>query len=287
MPRRGSRSNFQQDANSEEKTKMRNLSYAKPTRKPPLTHFLSIPLGHNAALCERLSTLTSDLLNASPSIPGLDPTIVVPGIRLHLTLGVMCLSDDMRNEPETSSVAQDAQNATLQNAITLLECIRPRLMSLMENKPRRVSFQRLDIMSPNRGDLEKAHIMWIGPDVESEEGKRLQDFCELIHKEFFQAGLVVDEQRPLKLHCTVLNTKYRKPYRQKGTPFSFSAVLSSAAVSKLSYPGGSEGTVVPATKGPLAVEFGSWPVEEIQICAMQGKGPDGQYIRVGGISLTS
>jgi len=44
----------------------------------------------------------------------------------------------------------------------------------------------------------------------TDESNRLQNFCESLRKTFVDDGFIVDENRPLKLHATVLNTVYSK-----------------------------------------------------------------------------
>lgn len=36
---------------------------------------------------------------------------------------------------------------------------------------------------------------------------------------------------------------------------------------------------------PINVNLGTWDIDEIQICEMGSHGPEGEYVRVGGISL--
>jgi len=86
---------------------------------------------------------------------------------------------------------------------------------------------------------------------------------------FRDAGFIADEHRPLKLHCTLLNTTYRRPppgqRRAAGRiPFSFAAF--------------------PPTSGDGS-NLGTWTVGELQICEMGSWTPDGAYVRVAGCDL--
>ena len=38
----------------------------------------------------------------------------------------------------------------------------------------RIGLRNADIMSPERGDLEKAHVMWVGPPRDGEDAQRLK-----------------------------------------------------------------------------------------------------------------
>jgi len=93
-------------------------------------------------------------------------------------------------------------------------------------------------MRPPRGGAQNTHIMYVGPDpdADGEDSRKLRAVCELINTSFIQAGLVEDERRPLKLHCTLLNTVYRKPRARDGrrVPFDCDAILASDAFTQIS-----------------------------------------------------
>ncbi|KZV67917.1 hypothetical protein PENSPDRAFT_653651 [Peniophora sp. CONT] len=281
--------------------------------KPPLTHFISLPIGHHASLRTRISAFTSALVAAEPTITGLDPSIVISPRRLHLTLGVMSL-----NQPSApSQSSQEQQTAqperTLARATELLRTLRPKVLEMLDGKPLNIGLERMDIMPPERGDAERAHVLWVGPDLGSEDGKRLKAVCKMIQKTFMDAGLVVDERRELKIHCTVINTTYRKPRGHGRVPFSYKGIRSSKALSSivatqttqdapdaqveavtqlidtaLQLEGSGEqsiqGTGEQNSRSrreklkPLNVSLGSWTVGEIQICKMGSYGSEGEYV---------
>lgn len=90
----------------------------------------------------------------------------------------------------------------------------------------------------------------------------------------------------LQLHCTVLNTIYRKPRSKERIPFSFSAIkAASEALEGIG--GGMNASVGGAmtTLEPLSVNCGEWELDEIQICEMGSWGAEGEYVRVGGCML--
>ncbi|KAI0262406.1 kinase A anchor protein [Gloeopeniophorella convolvens] len=223
--------------------------------KPRLTHFLALPIGHHADLRQTVTALTSSWLAHEPPIDGLDPSIVINPRRLHLTLGVMSLA---------AGTSRD-----LAGARALLDSLRPRILELLAHTPLLVRLDKLATMQP---DPTCAHVLYAAPDVRSSEGRRLRAVAEFVHGAFKQAGFLVDERRPLKLHCTILNTTYRRPppgqRRATGRmPFSYAAFPPPA-------PGGTEG-------------LGVWSVDELQICEMGSWAPDGAYVRVAGCNLRS
>jgi len=156
-------------------------------------------------------------------------------------------------------------------------------------------------MKPDRGDLDQAHVMWLGPLLEGDDDdRRLREVCALVNKEFVDAGLLVDERRPLKLHCTIINTTHRKPPSKthRRQPFSYSSILGSTALQGIistDVPLSDVRTATTATTSviesadqpcrPASVDFGVWEVDEIQICQMGSHGPEGEYVSCGGMII--
>jgi len=282
-----------------------NTRARNTTSKPPLTHFICLPIGHRAELREKLNTFTTALLASEPPIAGLDPSIVIPARRLHLTLGVMSLADRSPSSSATplGTAPQQSVERTLERAAALLQTLRPHVLAMLRGEdgsaePLRLSLQQIDALQFERGrdpsDV-RAHVLFAGPDLRSESAQRLKRVCDEIHRTFKDAGLLVDERRELKLHCTVLNTTYRKP-RANGprVPFSYSTVCSSAAVASLAAQNAAalqpsatpasaprpprRGEPNNASHRPVSVSLGTWNIDEIQICRMGSWGSQGEYV---------
>lgn len=210
-----------------------------------------------------------------PAIPGLDRSVIIPARRLHLTLGVMSLD-------------AEPTSRTLDGALALLHQVRPQVMQLLNGQKLRVAFRSMDIMKPERGDLERAHVMWVGPSPEDNCARLLKSVAEFIQRTFQDAGYVLGN-RPLKLHCTVLNTIYRKPRGKIRQPFSYASVLNSSALRSIAIERSETANVVEPqapTRGPMRVNLGEWDVEDIQICEMGSWGPEGEYVCIGRCGLT-
>ena len=113
-----------------------------------------------------------------------------------------------------------------------------------------------------------------------------------------------------QLHCTLLNTIYRKPRTKERTYFSYASVLTSDALRSIALEpdsltappatgepeGTDEGAADQAHKGkakergprrrnPVRVDLGTWDIDEVQICEMGSHGPEGEYVCVGKIAL--
>ncbi|KAG1739383.1 kinase A anchor protein [Suillus paluster] len=232
------------------------------------THFISLPIGHHVHLQESVKSFTDGLLNSKPALPGVDRGIVIAPRRLHLTLGVMTLEDT----PVSSG-------NTLANAQALLWSLRSRVMELLDGHSLCIPLTEMNIMKPDRGDAENAHVLWLGPSMDTKDAQRLKTVSEFVNKAFRDAGFIQD-RRPLKLHCTILNTSHRKPRRQ---PFSYNAVLASPVMCEvIRTPLGAHDF-----RNPVKVEFGTWSVDEIQICKMGSYGPEGEYVSCGCCSVVS
>ncbi|PIL34754.1 hypothetical protein GSI_02541 [Ganoderma sinense ZZ0214-1] len=253
--------------------------------RPRLTHFICIPIGHNEALRDTVSEFTNALLDAKPSIPGLDASIVVPARRLHFTLGVMSL--DLEETSAQGTAAAGKVPRTLDAAKELLREVKPKIMELLGEETFRVPLNSLDIMKPEGGDRARAHVMWVGP-TEGEGLKKLEEVGKLVQSMFKAAGLLVDEDRPLKTHCTVLNTVYRKPALKWRFPFSYQSILASDALKAILVQNDTADSdkVERGRRAPIRVDLGECPVDEIQICEMGSWGAEGEYVAVARESLT-
>ncbi|KAL6300641.1 hypothetical protein BKA93DRAFT_740086, partial [Sparassis latifolia] len=251
--------------------------------------------GHHRDLRDRMSAFTDALLAASPAIPGLDESIVIPARRLHFTLGVMALTDGASEPIDSSPSPSPSTPRTLRTAAVLLEEIRPALLEMLDGARLRVALKSMDIVKPERQDLERAHVMWVRPSPRNEDFERLRKLSNFVHEKFKTAGLVVDDGCPLKvritscsvkLHCTVLNTVYCKPRTRVRTPFSYSFILTSEALQAVSVTPETAMVMAQAVSqspspGLRSVDFGEWVMEEVQICEMGSWGAEDEYVCVG------
>ncbi len=231
----------------------------KPNPRTPVTHFLCLPLitptsrpclskslqeFKITALCPlattaptptpnsaRLAHATTDGSNAR-----IDERAIRPLGTLHLTIGVMSLQTQERVDevgemlqgldlgamlngdcgPEslgTSTTANDRTDTKRTGSsansnfaeITARESVAP--------PPLVVSLRGLKSMQ----EPEKTSVLYIEP---WDSTNRLEGFCGRLKEVFGSAGLMVEDERALKLHVTVVNTVYanRGPRRRKKTP---------------------------------------------------------------------
>ena len=154
------------------------------------THFLSLQLAHGR-LTRSLAAFRADI--TSPSTFNIPDDAVRPPGTLHLTLGVMSLTE------ETMPAAQDILKSMRPRHI--LHRLRPKSDGLF------VTLKGLDAMKP----ASKTSVLY-APPVDADGV--LYSFCEALRRPFRDAGLIKDDGRPLLLHATVVNTIYVKGRRR-------------------------------------------------------------------------
>ncbi|KAI1132145.1 kinase A anchor protein [Nemania abortiva] len=184
--------------------------------RPTPTHFLCIPLV-TAKSRQQLSTSLSSFRADVTSLEsfGVPDEAIRPVGTLHLTLGVMSFP----------------KNEGLEQAVALLKTIIPRQIladvtaSTLPDKqgtakaagelpgslssPLSVTLKSLHTMQ----SAAKASVLY-APPVDTDGV--LTRFCEKLRSAFQEAGLMMEDTRPLLLHATILNTIYVKGRRNSG-----------------------------------------------------------------------
>ncbi|KAI0974950.1 kinase A anchor protein [Xylaria arbuscula] len=176
--------------------------------RPSPTHFLCIPLvtaTSRQQLSSSLSSFRADVTSLeSFAVP--DQAIRPLGT-LHLTLGVMSFP----------------KNEGLEKAVALLKTLIPRqiLADIAEPSPNQEAGKEEQdgpLPSPLSVTLKGLRSMQSGAKVSvlyapPADSSVLTKFCEKLRSAFQEAGLMMEDGRPLLLHATILNTIY-----VKGTP---------------------------------------------------------------------
>ncbi|KAF7189820.1 hypothetical protein HII31_08927 [Pseudocercospora fuligena] len=211
-----------------------NKKSAAP-KKPPLTHFLCLPIITSASRPEIEASLNAfkDNVTASgasqPPADGAEedtistsihPKAIRPVGTLHFTLGVMSLDDtklaaavkyltdlDLKSMldgaslesvsgPETESKVSD-EDATEDSSSAVRD----------GDGPLRLDVQGLESMHPP----QKTSILYAAP---TDHTGRLYPFCLALQKAFNEKEFLVSDDRKLKLHATIVNTIYAKGRRK-------------------------------------------------------------------------
>ncbi|PTB61816.1 hypothetical protein BBK36DRAFT_1130967 [Trichoderma citrinoviride] len=155
------------------------------------THFLCIPLA-GAQLATALAAFRADVTSAMSF--GLPDDAVRPLGTLHLTLGVMALK---RDGTRLAKAANTSPSALALSGGSNVGSESPRSDGLT------LTMRGLHSIQPPA----KAAVLYASP---SEPEGILYDFCKRLQRPFQEAGLMIDENRPLLLHATIINTIYVK-----------------------------------------------------------------------------
>ncbi|KAF2884275.1 hypothetical protein ILUMI_21896 [Ignelater luminosus] len=154
--------------------------------------FISIPV-HSEEVQRNFEQFKSEILSGDP-IQGVDGTIFQSSLKLHLTVVVFALMDNLEKS----------------EAITTLNDCKTEFISplLAETGPLKIKVSGIDCMNDN---LEKVNVLYANAKVDHESGEDiLQKLVNGISDYFYERGLVRQYQDNVKLHVTLINTKYRK-----------------------------------------------------------------------------
>lgn len=211
-----------------------------PQKKAPLTHFVCLPLvtpkskpqleASIAAFRDAVTSTTADGPDEiSKEAKGLDGTVqpmvhpkaIRPVGALHCTLGVMSLNADdlaaavnlldglniqalLGATPSSEASGQEPQEATSASdgPASLERSISPPPVERF-HAALKVNLKGLESMHAP----QNTSILYTAP---SDESDRLHTFCLALQKAFKDAGLLVEDNRDLKLHATIVNTIYAK-----------------------------------------------------------------------------
>jgi activating signal cointegrator complex subunit 1 len=182
--------------------------FNNPSRMPPkaapkrLTHFLCIPLvtlTSRPQLQKSLQAFRSDVKDdRTPENPnGIPEKAIRPLGTLHLTLGVMSLLT-----PERVNGALALLRSIDIPSLLSLPAVPPDLpapKAAESSKPLIITLRGLKSMHPPA----KTSILYSGPD---DPDGHLYNFCSALRAAF--SDFLVQDDRPLLLHATIMNTVY-------------------------------------------------------------------------------
>ncbi|KAH8269615.1 hypothetical protein KR018_010514 [Drosophila ironensis] len=152
--------------------------------KTPPTHFLGVAL-NSGVVQQRFKDLKASILAAN--LPGINEELFISELKIHITLGVYVLLDE---------------NERIQ-ALAELEACRP-LLKAFEN-PFDIKVKGLEIMND---DPSAIRVLYARP-----ESPDLQKFADQCLAHFQKTKLCAKdniERKSVKLHMTVMNSRYAK-----------------------------------------------------------------------------
>ncbi|XP_049822818.1 activating signal cointegrator 1 complex subunit 1-like isoform X2 [Aethina tumida] len=159
--------------------------------------FLAIKTTNEEIICN-FEKFKSEVLSLD-GIKGMHESIFQKAEKLHLTIDVLSLL----NEQE------------INEAITALNEYKHKLNEIIEKfGPLKIRISGLDCMNNTTNNV---HVMYSNAEIVSDNQEAsLQTIVNNIAEYFYEKGLLKSYSNPVKLHMTVINTKYRQGTPKKG-----------------------------------------------------------------------
>lgn len=200
-----------------------NTSFIMPP-KAPLTHFLCLPLVTSSSKTQLTSSLQQFAVDATDAEPGVAAEIPAKAIRplgtLHLTLGVMslvtqgridaaskfCQSLDIRKLLTActgGSVSEDDVGAAGKRSLSSQTDTPSEATASEDLVPLSITLSGLHPMQTPSA----TSILYASP---IDSTSRIHPFCLGLQQAFINAGFMALEDRPLRLHATIVNMIYAK-----------------------------------------------------------------------------
>ncbi|CDH49589.1 activating signal cointegrator 1 complex subunit1-like [Lichtheimia corymbifera JMRC:FSU:9682] len=210
------------------------------------THFLSLPIA-STYTARKFEEFRSSILSSTFKCQGLDESIIVDPANIHITLGVFKL------------LHQD----DIEEAVRFLKHECPKIVREAMEGHRNLSahLRDLKIMQTNPAE---AHVLYIEPKDDSEDGV-LRKLCTSVNQKMMESGLMVEDDRPLKLHVTLINTAHRakSPEDSARRPFDARPILKEFG----------------------NLDLGTVQFDKLHLMQMGRRGPGGTYISEGSIPI--
>ncbi|KAG8900963.1 hypothetical protein FRC01_009982, partial [Tulasnella sp. 417] len=230
----------------------------------------------------------------SSPIPGFDDRLFQQTQRLHMTLGVMALveRDSTLAASGSGGATAPAGEAPLQapsapaapakktiaEALDLLNSLRPAIMDIISDTGDiSVPLTGLHIMNDKP---DEAYVLWTGAGTNTDNSS-LWRASLLVYDKFREAGFVLDN-RPLKLHCTLVNSTFRRPRQAFSAAEIIRRVAEEPELAGIQKAG--KQSVAPGDVETEA-DFGTYGVDEIHLWKMGSWDEQKRYVSVGHIKL--
>lgn len=190
-------------------------------KKPPLTHFLCLPLVTPTSRPELETSIQTFRNHVAPDQPEqtnlatpIHPKAIRPVGVLHCTLGVMSLDEEKLGKAIDLLKSLDVEQLLSEATSTASEL--PPTESVGDKNPRSSALSPIVIDLKGLASMhtpENTSILYIDP---SDTSDRLYPFCLALQKLFRNEGILLPDDRNLKLHATIVNTIYAKGRNSQG-----------------------------------------------------------------------
>jgi len=170
---------------------------SKPFKRLTPTHFVAIKLDWVDKNCSE--NAYADLSRSSKSFNGLFTEFE----RLHLTITALVLDTDEKVALAHSIMYSIVEKRTSDGF----------LLSIDEPENPKYPTVTVEGLCVMKGTPSHCQVLYAK--IHSKNLDFLLSFCESVKSAFQQAGLDVDDHGPIKLHCTVMNTRYMSNTKNK------------------------------------------------------------------------
>ncbi|XP_026328555.1 activating signal cointegrator 1 complex subunit 1 [Hyposmocoma kahamanoa] len=227
-----------------------NVIVISSRMKQQFTHFISVPM-HNSTIMENYQRFKESVLRECADSRDLDESLFVKPIKMHVTVGVMCLMD---NEERTiaSKLFTEAMDTIIAPA-------------LKDHMPYKISLKGLSYMNDDPSEIDvlygEVH------EVNAPKGT-LQNISDALVDHFYKAGFMDRENDHVKLHVTLINSKFRQ---RSSTSLGDSNSKSRNSGKRLTFDGSK------ILEKFADYDFGVMDVEEFHLSQRYGKRSDGYY----------
>lgn len=213
-------------------------------KKPPLTHFLCLPLvtreskpqlqasmekfrnivtTKNEQTASQVEDAGDDESSKSETITSsVHPKAIRPVGALHCTLGVMSLDEKKLEEAKELLRHLDIplllQHAGSQNheQATATDAAASEPLVNSPDSPPNTAPLRIELRGlVSMHAPQKTSILYSAP---ADQTERLYPFCLAVQEKFKEGDFLVKDDRKLKLHATIVNTIYAKGRKQRPPP---------------------------------------------------------------------
>ncbi|KDR15561.1 activating signal cointegrator 1 complex subunit 1 [Zootermopsis nevadensis] len=158
-------------------------------QKQQFTHFISVPFIGDS-IRKRFVEFKESVLHICKNSRGIDASIFQTPEKLHLTLGTLVIMDAVEREKA---------------AQTLAECKESVIAPLLQNRPLVVCMVGVEYMNDDPAEVDVLY----GKVRVKDRSQVLQQIADQVADRFSSKGLMQKQYEQVKLHVTLMNTRFR------------------------------------------------------------------------------
>ncbi|XP_077987756.1 activating signal cointegrator 1 complex subunit 1-like [Glandiceps talaboti] len=228
-------------------------------QRQQFTHFVSIPIT-SKDVTNGFEDFKLDVLRECHGDRGVEESIFQNPVKLHLTFGTLVLL----NPKEVAKAGA-----------ILVECKEDLIRPLLKDNPLLLDVEGIEYMNDDPGEVDVLYAK-----VRPQDGSnKLQDIADGIVARFVTSGLMQKDYERVKLHCTIMNTLFRKDPAAGGVRGSQNSPEQKGMKERESF---DAKKILSRFEG---FKFGVHHVDTIHISQRYSTGSDGYYACSASISL--